>query len=380
MSDLQRTLRDALASLPEPDPAATDAARAAVLAAIPRRPRRTRRLALATVVLAAALAGAFAAGLALAPGSATTRADGPGFLPASGWETFQTGLKEAPAVPTATAANVPLGRDVLAQTFPWLTVATLGPGQILLQANFSTTGEVAGVDAVFPARSLPLSLDDAQSGASLEGQPANVTAYRLDARVNGWNLELFVFLGGRHVSPAARAAAQEELRRLVVPEGPPGPLDTRPALRPSRGACPAGALRTQVRLQGATGTLLGSVLIRNVSGRACSLRGRPHIELRDANGVLLNSREQDAPPLWRQLGAARPAGWPTVRIPAHGTAQVSVQLSNWCVVPAKPVFFRTYLPGVGNPIPAPARITLRCDQPNEPVLLRVGPVEPPKRG
>jgi hypothetical protein len=66
--------------------------------------------------------------------------------------------------------------------------------------------------------------------------------------------------------------------------------------------------------------------------------------------------------------------------PAHGTAQVSVQLSNWCVVPAKPVFFRTYLPGVGNPIPAPARITLRCDQPNEPVLLRVGPVEPPKRG
>jgi hypothetical protein len=100
------------------------------------------------------------------------------------------------------------------------------------------------------------------------------------------------------------------------------------------------------------------------------------VELRDANGVLLNVRQRAAAPLWKQLGAVRPSGWPTVRMPPHGAAQVFVQLRNWCVVPVKPVFFRTYLPGVGEPIPAPARITLRCDVPQQPVSLAVGPIEP----
>ena len=376
MSDLERTLRDARASLPQPAPAATNGARAAVLAATPSPSWRARRLVLAALVAAAALAGAFAAGLAVAPGGATTDADGPGFLPAQGWDAFQTGVARPPQAPSATAANVRLGEDALSGTFPWQTVARLHTGEVLLQATFYPAGEIAGIDSKFPRRSLPLSLGDAQTGASLEGQPPNVTAERLVARVNGWNLDLFVFFAGDRVTPAARATAQEELDRLVVPEGPPGPLFTHPALRPTRGACPLSALRAQVRLQGAAGSLLGSILVRNVGDRACSLRGRPKVELRDANGVLLNARETPAPPLWRQLGAARPGGWPAVRIPPRGAAQVFVQLRNWCVVPVKPVFFRTYLPGVGAPIPAPARITLRCDLPQQPVSLSVGPVEP----
>jgi hypothetical protein len=100
------------------------------------------------------------------------------------------------------------------------------------------------------------------------------------------------------------------------------------------------------------------------------------VELRDANGVLLNVRQKAAAPLWKQVGTAPPSGWPTVRMPPRGTAQVFVQLRNWCVVPVKPVFFRTYLPGVGEPIPAPARITLSCNAPGQPVSLAIGPVEP----
>jgi hypothetical protein len=337
---------------------------------------RKRRVAVGVLVAAAALAGAFAAGLAVAPGGATKDADGPGFLPAQGWDTFQTGATAPPQAASATAANVKLGADALSGTFPWQTVATLRAGQVLLQATFSSAGEVAGVDAKFPSRSLPLSLDDAEPGASLEGQPPNVSAYRLVARVNGWNLDLFAFFGGERVTPGARASAQEELDRLVVPQAPPGPLVTNPTLRQSRSACPLSALRAQVRLQGATGSLLGSILVRNVGDRPCALRGRPQVKLRDANGVLLNARETAAPPLWKQLGVARPGGWPTVRIPPRGTAQVFVRLRNWCVVPVKPVFFHTYLPGVGAPIPAPARITVRCDVPQQPVSLEVGPVEP----
>jgi hypothetical protein len=377
MSDLERTIRESRDALPEPDDVATERARQAVLAA-PRGRRHRRRVA-AAIAFAAALAGAFVLGLVLAPGGATkTAASGPGFLPAPGWETFQTGLTTPPRTPTATAANVTLGPDVLSETFPWQTVAGLRSGQVLLEAIFYETGAVTGVDAHFRPHSLPLELGTAERGVSLEGQPPNVTAYRLDARVNGWNLDLFVFFGGSP-TPAARAAAQDELNRLVVPKGPRGPLSKRPALQPSRWACPLSALRANVRLQGATGSLLGSIVFRNTGQKGCIERGRPTVELRDAHGALLATRQTAVPPLWRQLGATRPRGWPNVYVAPHGIFQVFVQLQNWCVVPVKPVFFHTYLPGVGAPIPAPTRITLRCDDPHAPVSLSVGPVEPPVR-
>ena len=378
MSDLERSIREARESLPGPEEEATERARAAVLAAAPKTsPRRLGRLALVAVVLAAALAGAFAAGLAMAPGGATkaARADGPGFLPAQGWDTFQTGATTPPRAPTATAANVKLGPDVLVETFPWQTVATLRPGQVLLEALFSPRGESAGIDAQYRPRSLPLSLGDAKSEGPFEGQPPNVSAERLLAWVNGWNIDLFVFYGGQAMR-TARAAAQEELNRLVVPQGPPGVLDTRPALRPSPQACRASALRLKLRWQGATGSLLGSIRVTNVGKRACVLRGVPTVELRDANGVLLNVHQAPARPLWEQLGAPRPRGWPRVQMPPHGAAQVFVQLRNWCITGVKPLFFRTYLPGVGEAIPAPVRVTLRCDVPGQPARLAVGPVEP----
>src|SRR3954447_24225486 len=290
MSDLERTIREAREALPEPHDDATERARRAVLGT--RSRRRQRRLAAGAIAFAAALAGAFALGLALAPGGATKPpAAGPGFLPAQGWETFQTGLVQEPLAPTATAATVPLGHDVLDETFPWQTIATLRRGQVLLEALFSNTGQVQGIDAEFPRRSLPLSFGDAAAGVTLEGSPPGITARRLEARVNGWNLDLLVFTRGR-ITPDARASAQQELTRLVVPKGPPGVLEKRPELRQSRGACPASALRASVRLQGATGSLLGSILVRNASGKRCALQGRPTVELRDANGVPLHAKEK----------------------------------------------------------------------------------------
>jgi Protein of unknown function (DUF4232) len=379
MSDLEQRIRKARDTQPAPEHEATERARAAVLAATPgrRSPRRSGRLALGALAFAAALAGAFAAGLALAPGGATkTAADGPGFLPAQGWDTFQTGVTAPPRAPSATAANVTLGADALSGTFPWQTVARLQAGQALLQATFYPAGENAGVDAKFPRRALPLSLDDARAGASLEGQPANVTEYRLLARVNGYDLDLFVFFG-RPATAAARAAAEEELGRLTVPEEAPAPAAAAPpATRPSRTACRPSALRAKVFLNGATGSLLGGIQLRNVGGTACTLRGRPAVELRDANGVVLNVREMASAPLWKQLGAARPRDWPTTRLTSGGVAQVFVRLRNWCVAPVKPVFFHVRLPGAGESVVAPARITVRCDAPQLPVGLAIGPVEP----
>jgi hypothetical protein len=375
MSDLERTLRDARATLPEPDDAATAHARSAVLTAA--RPRR-RRAVISALALAAALGGAFAAGLALASGGASQpEANGPGFLPSSGWETFQTGLTAEPQAVSATAATIPFDHDVLDGTFPWLTAAKLRRGDVLLQAMFMRRGEVEAVDASFPPRSLPLSLGDA-TPTGLEGQPAGVSALRLDARVHGWSLTLYAFSGNRWTA-AARAAAQRELARLVVPQGPPGVLTKRPALRHAADVCPLSALRASVQLQGATGSLLGAVVVRNASAKACRLRGRPTVELRDANGVPISVESRPSPPLWRQLGSPQPPGWPVVRLAPGRRAQVFIQLRNWCVAPVKPVFVHTYLPGVGAKLPAPARITARCDDPHAPVSLAVGPVEPPTR-
>jgi hypothetical protein len=377
MSDLERTVCEAREALPEPEPDVTRRALAASIAAADRPlRRRPGRIALGAVVFAAALGGAFAAGLALAPGGSTKGSGGPGFLPAQGWDTFQTGVTRPPQGPSATAANTPLGADAISGFFPWQTVAGLRTGQVLLQVTFYPTGESAGIDRNFPERSLPLSLDDAQRGASLEGQPANVEAYRLVARVNRYNLDLFVFFGGRTATSAARAAAQQELDRLVVPEGPPGTLAGLVAGPPARTACKPARLGASVQLQGATGSLLGSIRLRNAGGKTCTLRGRPTVQLRDANGVLLDADEAAARPLWQQLGAPKPKGWPTVRLAPRGTAQVFVKLRNWCVVPVKPVFFHVYLPGAGEKVVAPARITVRCDQPRHAVSVAVGPVEP----
>jgi hypothetical protein len=109
---------------------------------------------------------------------------------------------------------------------PWDTVERLAEGGVLLYAMLYPAGEVSAVDAIFPRRELPLSLDEAQPGG-LEGQPDNIYAERLGAQVDGWNIDLVVFYGGGdpagapHVraepSVETRTTAQEQLARLAVP-------------------------------------------------------------------------------------------------------------------------------------------------------------------
>jgi hypothetical protein len=144
----------------------------------------------------------------------------PYFDPAPGWEAVQVG-------PGATAANVPLGPATLSGNVPWDTVERLEDGDIVLFAMLYPASEVSAVDAIFPRRELPLSLDDAVADINFEGQPDHIYADRLAAQVNGWNIDVLIFYGGGdptavppvRAQPSAetRAAAQEQLARLVVP-------------------------------------------------------------------------------------------------------------------------------------------------------------------
>ena len=84
--------------------------------------------------------------------------------------------------------------------------------------------------------------------------------------------------------------------------------------------CRTADLRAQMFLQGATGSLLGVVVVRNASRRTCSLRGRPSMRFlsRRYPYLLAPARVQDkkAPPV-----AALRRG---------KTARALVQWSNWC--------------------------------------------------
>jgi hypothetical protein len=151
----------------------------------------------------------------------TTPANFPGFRPAPGWQTVTS-----PSGFSATAANIPLGPDTLKGYMPWDTVERLEDGDIVLYAMVYPTGNPARGPS-FPKRELPLSLDDAVTDISFEGQPEHIYADRLDAQVNGWKIDLLIFYGGGdpnavppvRSAPSAetRAAAQEQLARLVVP-------------------------------------------------------------------------------------------------------------------------------------------------------------------
>lgn len=150
----------------------------------------------------------------------------PHFRPAPGWEAVQVGSGVPPEAPVATAANALLGPDALEGNLPaGETIGRLEEGDVMLQAVFYPTGNSA-VDAQFPPRELPLTLDDAQPGG-IEGAPDHIYAERLLAQVNGWNIDLLIFYGGTdptgmppdHTEPSAeaRAAAHQQLARLAVP-------------------------------------------------------------------------------------------------------------------------------------------------------------------
>lgn len=208
---------------------------------VARRQRRVRRRRRATVLVGALAAAGVALGAVrivdqdsggdvAVRGTDTTTAHSddagvlpgapPYFDPAPGWEAVQVG-------PGATAANVPLGPATLSGNVPWDTVERLEDGDIVLFAMLYPAGEVSAVDAIFPRRELPLSLDDAVADINFEGQPDHIYADRLAAQVNGWNIDVLIFYGGGdpaavppvRAQPSAetRAAAQEQLARLVVP-------------------------------------------------------------------------------------------------------------------------------------------------------------------
>jgi hypothetical protein len=190
-----------------------------------RRTARNRRSPYARWAAAATaavvLAGGFGFGLgawSTESGEAGTRLTGVGFLPAKGWTVVQAGRLGGSGAPTSIAANVPLDPDDDLRDAPLATLESLPARGVLVSTSFTARGDPA-TDAMFPNRSLPLSMSAAEPvPASVDPLPLRraLARYRLLAAVGRYNVDARIYFGTTRATPVQLAVAQSQLNRLVV--------------------------------------------------------------------------------------------------------------------------------------------------------------------
>ena len=230
--EIEERLRAEAGRFPNPSSEATALARQRIVqsgvaryGAASAKPSRRRTWAKLLAAALLAIAVAFPSGYAVAAARSTAPPSplaevGPGFLPAEGWDTLNTGLTGSRQAPVALASNTEFAAEDFSQgagNLPRATIASLPADGLVLWAIFYPRGESPQVDANFTERSLPLSLANAIPG-SLEGDPRPENAsLRLLSAVNGWNVDVIVFTGADQLTAALEREAQAELTRLTVP-------------------------------------------------------------------------------------------------------------------------------------------------------------------
>jgi hypothetical protein len=181
------------------------------------------------------------------------------------------------------------------------------------------------------------------------------------------------------------AAAQSGTAASVIPWLDQHPLkaSAHPPLAPP---CPASALRAQLALQGATGSLVGGVTLRNVGAKACSLLGWPTVSFTGKAAKLTKWRVKDVPAQTAPLDVLTDPPGSLRALQPGKSVGVTLWWSNWCGPASRPAS------GPGPP-PQALELTLasrttiripvgqapRCDQPQYPSTLSVGPYQPTLR-
>jgi len=145
----------------------------------------------------------------------------------------------------------------------------------------------------------------------------------------------------------------------VIPWIPAAPPPTpHPPLAP---ACSATALQVvSLEAQGATGSLAGWVVLRNV-GAPCSLLGPPQLSF-DAPQTVVSKAGAPGPST-----NGIPPRFSLRAIPGRGRIGFTFWWSNWCG-PA-PDEMHVSLPGGGGQVEVAERGAPRCDSPNDPSTI-----------
>ena len=154
-----------------------------------------------------------------------------------------------------------------------------------------------------------------------------------------------------------------------------------PTPTPSTSACIAADLQASATLQGAAGSLEGSIDVTNHGDRTCTLEGRPSVTLAGPSGSQLSLEVQPVEAQWQADQTARPTGWPVVVLRPGSAAAIRIRLSNLCQqLDGAPLWTIDLTDGKGSLDVADAESIPTCVGAAEPSRLEVGPFEPGGEG
>ena len=224
--DLERLVREARDTLPEPESNATAAVRERALAAA--RKRRPHRVRVAALVGACALVVvALGVGITLvAPSGTASRGPvGLGFVPEPGWHAFQTGGQNGDLFQTvAVASNVPLAaEDQVAGAadssgLPYTTLLGLKEDGIVIVATFSRMTPSPYTAQTEHDLELPLRMRDAaplRYGTQLRPEEP-LAQYEIRGLLKRHLVDVFVYFGAPKPTRVQLAEADRQLREIVV--------------------------------------------------------------------------------------------------------------------------------------------------------------------
>jgi uncharacterized protein DUF4232 len=155
--------------------------------------------------------------------------------------------------------------------------------------------------------------------------------------------------------------------------------ETSGSVAPPTTACAASDLQGTVSLDGAMGSVEGSIDLTNVGGATCTLTGRPTVSISDAQGNEVRVQVTASEPRWKANTAPQPNGWPVVSLEPGSAASVRVRWTNACPQLSGPVSWKIDLgngAGTLDASSADASFVPPCNGPTEPSTLEVGPFEP----
>jgi len=155
--------------------------------------------------------------------------------------------------------------------------------------------------------------------------------------------------------------------------------ETSGSVAPPSTGCAASDLQGTVSLEGAMGSVEGSIDLTNFGGATCTLTGRPAVSISDAQGNEVRVQVTASEPQWKANAAPQPYGWPVVSLQPGSAASIRVRWSNACPQLSGPVSWKIDLgngAGTLDASSADASFVPPCNGPTEPSTLEIGPFEP----
>jgi hypothetical protein len=151
------------------------------------------------------------------------------------------------------------------------------------------------------------------------------------------------------------------------------------SVAPTSTACAASDLHGAVSLEGAMGSVEGSIDLTNTGAATCTLTGRPAVSIWNSQGQAVAVQVTASEPQWKANAAPQPQGWPVVSLQPGSAASVRVRWSNACPQLSGPVSWKIDLgngAGTLDASSADASFVPPCNGPTEPSTLEIGPFEP----